>query len=581
MTASIRVSLAILASLCLFTLTGSTARSQATDSPEAAKQESAAQEPASEEGLPAQAGQSLLPVATVCIAPLDRSLPDLRFILSSMKIPEISGMVELLTGFYTKGLDRSRPLGAFVMLKDDSPSILACLPVTDHQEWFQALGNMGLEPEDLGDGMYELAVANQFLIAKVENGWLFLAQSEEAVQSLPEDPEQLFGDLPDRYNVSVRVDLKEISPESRKSLLDEMKAGIEQGVAQQFGNQLGEQWDAARDAGDQLEDLEDLEEWINEVEQMILGVLVDSAMKKIYLDGAIQFMPGSTLAAQMDSQSDLQSNFAKLRLPESILNARITSEMATDLDKQNAKEFLETLIQQAQPAIARSGLPIERSALLKEFLAASTQVAEKTIDEGTIDLAMSMNFDEETIRVLLGATVADGRAIEEELKQFLTGLSETAELELEFDFEQYKDWNLHRIKAQLPESETGLSKMLGTEIELLVAGSEKIVLLSLAPEGTQALKAAIDQVESQELEDVTPVEMTLRLTGFLQLMQKISPDETLDDLAQSVTEIGGEDEVKVTATMLPRGMVLRVAVDTGILQMAGKMAKQGNLVPGF
>ena len=81
MTASIRFSFAILATLCLLTLTGSTARSQATDSPEATKQESAAQEspaqePTVEEGLPAQPGQSLSPVATVCIAPLDRSWPD-------------------------------------------------------------------------------------------------------------------------------------------------------------------------------------------------------------------------------------------------------------------------------------------------------------------------------------------------------------------------------------------------------------------------------------------------------------------------------------------------------------------------
>jgi hypothetical protein len=395
---------------------------------------------------------------------------------------------------------------------------------------------------------------------------------------VPGDPEQLFGDLPSRYNMSMRIDLEQVSPESRKTLLEEMKLGLERNVAEQFGDQLGDQLDIARESSEQLEELEEL---INEVQQVVIGVLVDSKQKQLYLDGAVQFMPESKMAQQMDSQANLRSNFAQVRLPESVLDFRMTYTITTEQDKVTAKESLASSLEQAQQAIARSGLPLDRSRLIKEFLSSSAKIAEKTIDEGDIDAAFSLSYENEIVRALMAARVADGKAIESEIKDFLKGLSQTAELELDFDLENYKNWSLHRVRAKLPASEQGMSDLLGEQVELFIAGSDSMVIASLDPDGYQALKSSIDQVDLAGSSKVTPIEMTVQMARVIPLLLKLNPDSTIENLEEALEQLGSEDQVKVTATMLPRGMVVRIGFDAGLLRLVGKLAQSGNLVPGF
>jgi hypothetical protein len=520
------------------------------------------------------------PVATLCVAPLERSLPDLVYALSAMNVPEISGLVELLSTFYTRGLDRTKPMGMIVRLEDDTPVSVFCIPTTDHQQWFQALGSMGLEPEDLGDGLYELAIANQFLIARLVNNWLFIAESEEAVETVPDDPAQLFGDIPSRYNVAMRVDLENVSVESRKTIIEQMKQELERNVAEQFGDQLGDQFEIARESGQQIQEMENL---LNEIQQVVLGVLIDSNQKKIYLDGAVQFMPDSELAQQMDSQSAVKSHWSSnaIGLPGSVMDVRMSYVLTTDQDKLAAKESLETAMQQAHQAVERTGLTLDRSRLVKEFLASSKKIAEQTIDEGEIDLAFSLSYENAVVKALMAARVADGKGIEAEIKEFLQGLSQTAELELQLDMENYKNWRLHRVMATLPASEQGMSDLLGERVELFIAASETMVMASLDPEGYEILKSKIDSVVQSVAAPATPLEMNMTMAGLVSLLQKLNPDETLEEFQETLEQLSGDDQVKVTATMLPRGIVVRMAADAALLRLAAKMARSGNLVPGF
>lgn len=529
---------------------------------------------------PKQAGaqEADPPIATVCVAPLERSLPDLVYVLSAMNVPEVTGVVELLSSFYTKGLDRTKPLGMIVTLDGDSPISVFCVPTSDPKQWFQSLTNMGLEAEDLGDGLYELSVANQFLMARSVDNWLFLAESEEAVESVPSDPEALFGDLPSRYNVSIRVDLEHVSPESRKAIIEQIQSDFESNVAEQFGDQLGEGLEMARDSQEQLEQLQEL---LNDIQQVVFGVLVDSKLKKIYMDSAIQFMPGSDLAKQMDSQSNLKSQFSKLQLPESVMDFRATYELSTEEDKKSTKEALESSLEQAQQAVARAGMPLDRSQVITEFLSSSSKIIDKTIEEGTIDVALSLSYENQILRGLAAARIADGKAIENEIKDFLQELSQTAELELDFDLETYKQWNLHRVRATLPASEQGMSELLGEKIELLIASSDTMVIASLDPDGYSALKSSIDQVDSTGSQEVTPMEMNLRVAQLIPLLEKLNTELPLEDLSETLDSIGDEDQVQVTATSLPRGMVIRIGVDADLLRLVGKVAQSGNLVPGF
>ncbi len=528
------------------------------------------------------AQENVKPFATVSIAPLEKSLPDIAYLLSAFNMPEMTGMVELMTGFYTKGIDRTRPIGVVMSVDpgdDSEPDFLVCIPMTDHEQWFQAISGMGLEAEDLGDGMYEIAAAGQYLFAKSKDGWLFMGQSEDSLGNVPEDPVALLGDLPQRYNFALRLDLEQISPEARRLAIEQMRSQVEQNVSQQFGDQLGSELDVAREAGEAQ--LEQMEELMKDVQQIVLGFLTDPGQKRIYLDAAVQFLPGTTLAAQMDAQSGLRSEFAELQLPNSAFHARVTSIMSDDQEKATAKQGLREMFEQIEQALQRSEMPDDRSVLVKQLLDGSSKVLEQTIEEGIVDGAASLSMQEDVLRVLAGFRVADGSAIEEQIKEFVVGLSKASEIQFEPDFATQGPWRLHRLSAKLPNTDESISALLGEQIEIFIAASDKLLLVSLDPEGENAIRTGISQMEAKKSKEVTPMEVTMQIGSLMNLLQKANPDPSMEEMLEAFEQVESGDQVKVTTTALPRGMVIRATIEEGVLKTLGKMARSSNMIPGF
>jgi hypothetical protein len=129
----------------------------------------------------------------------------------------------------------------------------------DHKQWFQIMSGMGLDPEELAEGLYEISAAGQVMIAKVANGWMYLGQSEDSLSTVPEDPAALLGDLPERYSFSAKIDLQQLPADMRDSAIAEMRAGFERTMQQQLGDQFDSELDAAQEAAlEQMEQLEDL-----------------------------------------------------------------------------------------------------------------------------------------------------------------------------------------------------------------------------------------------------------------------------------------------------------------------------------
>ena len=142
----------------------------------------------------ARAQQAQRPVAIVSISPLDRFLQDTSYLLKACNVPEVGGLVSIMANQYTQGIDRTKPIGVSVSLEGQMPTALV-FPAhsTSREDFFGALAGMGIEPDDLGDGMFEIDANGQKLYAKDSGGWLFIAQTEEALANVPADPAKLLG----------------------------------------------------------------------------------------------------------------------------------------------------------------------------------------------------------------------------------------------------------------------------------------------------------------------------------------------------------------------------------------------------
>ncbi|MCA9127198.1 MAG: hypothetical protein KDB22_08930, partial [Planctomycetales bacterium] len=189
------------------------------------------------------------PVATVSIASLDKMLKDSRHLLEVCGVAEMGMFVLPMVEHYTQGLDKSKPIGVFVTLDGQMPSALICLPVASRQEFFKGLEGMGIEPDDLGDGVYEVTTPGQTLFAKDANGWLYVAQSEQELLRVPADPAAGLGNLPSRYNVATRIDVQALPPELKAMATEQMRIGFENAMAAQ-DDQSEEQQAATKAAGE-------------------------------------------------------------------------------------------------------------------------------------------------------------------------------------------------------------------------------------------------------------------------------------------------------------------------------------------
>lgn len=528
--------------------------------------------------VPSMAQQSAAPVATVVIAPVERTLVDVAWLIKAVNVEGIGELVSSMGDFYTTGLDKSKPLGVIVTLEEGMPKALVCLPNSNHKDFFKQLSDAAVQVDELGKDLYEVAVGPQLLVAKVTKDWIFVGQNEDAVENVPKNPSELFGDLHTRYTMSVKIDLQQIPEELKETAIENLRAGFE-GAMQNAPGQTDEQKEAAAEMGELQ--MAQIEEMINSTQQVVLGWQIDSGKQQVYIDGAVLYTAGSKLAKQMEAQANLKSGFTGLTLPGSSVDVRFTSLATNDDDKKVAKQSMENSLNQMEAQLENSNLPENITEAIQEFAEGFVEIFGKTIDEGVIDGAASASVADDVLRVVIGGRLADGHALEAELKSLVEELPKTNEVKIEFDVGKYNGFNLHQVSIKVPSNEPRAKAMFGDSVKIMIAGGDKAALLALDSTGDATIKAAIDAIKAKPSVDVkSPVQGVIRLTGLLKYAQTLSPNPILENTINELSQYIDKDSVSVNSTILPRGMVTRLTIDEGVLRAAGSAAQTGRALQG-
>ncbi len=526
--------------------------------------------------LPAQ--QTSQPVAVISVAPLDASLQDTSYLLRACNVPEMGGLVTIMANTYTQGLDRSRPLGATVTLEGDTPSAIIFLPLTQREQFFGALAGMGIEPDDLGDGLFEIDANGQTIFAKDTGAWLFIAQTESALAQVPENPAEILGELPNRYNVAIRLNVQALPDELKNMATEQMRIGFERGLAEQQG-QTEEEREAAREMGEAS--IEQIERMIADTERVIFGWAIDSDGQKTYMDAGAQFLPGSDLAAQADMAAKQTSNYTAFILPNESAKFRFSS-MISDSDKPVAKNNLRNSVSQAEQQLDQSDMPDDAKAMLKELVQGLATIMEQTIDEGEFDGAGSFSVANDTLRVLIGGRIADGNALAQEFKDAVSKFPSGPDVPtVEFDYETYQGVTLHRATVPVKIADPAAKKVLGEKLLITIGTAAKQFMIGLDPEGDASVKTAIDRMQAAQNVPATPFEGVIQLEQILRYAQAVSPNSVLDNVIATISEYAGKDKIQVNGSVIERGGVYRLSLDEGVLRAIGAAAKSGGGGGGF
>ncbi|MEO8269050.1 MAG: hypothetical protein ABI557_04980 [Aureliella sp.] len=525
----------------------------------------------------ARAQQPQRPVAIVSISPLDRLLPDTTYLLKACNVPEIGGMIGIMANQYTQGIDHTKPLGVSVTLDGQMPNAVVYLPLKSRDEFFEVLAGMGIEPDDLGNGIFEIAVNpvnRQTVFAKDSDGWLFIAQTEEALATLPEDPTKLLGNLPQQYNVAINLDVQALPQEIKQMAIGEMRKGLERQMAEQQRDMSAADQAKAKELSEA--NIKQLEQMINDTDKVIVGWNTDSSKQQVNIDVAAQFISGSKLANQMAELKNLSSNFAKLVAPGAAAQVRFTSKIS-DEDKASQIMNLRNSISQIEQQ-----LPEADREVAKDILQGLSKVMEQTIQEGVFDGAGSVSLDDDTLRAVVGGAVANGRALEVELKKIADSVKDKKDApQFKFSYGEYKGMSLHSVQFLIKSSDRSVQKVFGDSLMVHVATADKAYVLSIDPTGDAALKQAIDRIGSSQGEKVTPFDGAIEVAQILQFAQSIAPNPMIENALKTAQGFSGKDKVQVAARVIERGALYRMTVDEGVLRAGGAAAKGAGGGGGF
>ncbi len=517
----------------------------------------------------ARAQQPQRPVAIISISPLDRFLQNTSYVLKAANVPEVGGLVSIMANQYTQGLDRTRPLGVSVALDGQIPNAIVFLPLKSREDFFGALAGMGIEPDDLGGGLFEVDANGNRLFVKDSGGWLFVAQTEDALATVPADPAAMLDGLPQQYDLAVRLDMQALPQDMKQMAIEQMRIGLQRGMAEQQRGMSADEQAKAKELSEA--NIKQLEQMINDTAKVLVGWSVEPSQQRVHIDMAAQFVSGSKLANQVAELKNLSSQFTKLVAPGSAAQFRFTSKIS-DEDKAAQIMNLRNSITQLERQI-----PEADRAVATDILQGLTKVIEDTIEEGVFDGAGGVNLQDETFRAVLGGAVADGHALEVELKKIAAAVKDKKDApQFKFDYDNYKGMKLHSVQFHLRSPDRAVQKIFGDSLTVQVATGDKAYILSIDPAGDAALKQAIDRIGSSSKESVTPADGYIAIAQVLQFAQAVSPNSMTENALKTIQDFSSKDKVQISSRIIENGGLYRLTVEEGVLRAAGAAAKSAN-----
>ena len=117
------------------------------------------------------------------------------------------------------GLDPSRPWGAVLQLGDQL-SAYGFVPVTDAEQLGWELSSYIQSRTDVGNEVVRVVGTDGGqLYARPVGAWLLVSDCPEVLAAAPANPVRRLGDMNQRYDVALRLELKNVPAEHGKKLL--------------------------------------------------------------------------------------------------------------------------------------------------------------------------------------------------------------------------------------------------------------------------------------------------------------------------------------------------------------------------
>jgi hypothetical protein len=319
--------------------------------------------------------------------------------------------------------------------------------------------------------------------------------------------------------------------------------------------------------------VQQIERVVNEMEQFLLGLSIDSSARTLSMEGTVTAVAGTTAAQELD-QPPKQSAYTGLLLPDA---AATLIETVTIHESQVAqfevmRDAFKGIIEQAIDE--EEELPDEASReKVKKLVADAGQLLLDTAQAGTIDLAASLKLDPGDVQLVVGCAIADG----EKLEQLVRDCAALVEGDpgfpgINFDADSQHGVAFHTMTVPVPAEEAEAREILGESLEVAIGTAPKSAYLAIGKGGVASLKQAIDRSANQAVTGLPPVKMTASLVPIFEFASSIEENPQVAQVSSALEGLEGRDQVTFTETFTDGVANVRFEIQDGVLAAFGALA---------
>jgi len=407
------------------------------------------------------------------------------------------------------------------------------------------------------------------------------------LESIPADPAAVLSKLADEYDLAFRVHMQNMPESYRQQAIDAMSQGAQQGMTRN-DDETDEQYKAREEQV--AAQLEQLKQFINELDQFTFGLSVDGEQQRAFIDFAYTAVPGTKLAADVAVNSSMTTNFAGFIQPDAAATLTFASKM-TGADAAQLDQMIESLRTQAAKAVddddelTKDDSKTQVKAGVNEFIDA----LKATLQAGTIDGGASLDMGPDSLTFVAGGFVADPAKIESGLKKIVEAAKtekpeKIEEAGIKWSAEKHKDVTFHTAAVPVEgddEDDEAARKLFGDNVDMVVGIGGKAVYFAMGRDALATVKKVIDDSAAAPAKATVPMEMTVALGQIMNAAKGFADEddkpqiEMIADMLE--TEASGRDHVRINAQPIENGVRMRIEAEEGVLRAIGMGARQAQM----
>lgn len=509
------------------------------------------------------------PAVVVSISNLDEQFKDVKYLLDASGFAGFDMFVLPTIQAFTAGIDEAEDIGVMLYFSEMEaaagppiPKFLAFVPVTDLEEWLDALSNT-VDVEENDNGTVSILTNDGTeLTLKEKDGYAFIANEPELLNDLPEAPKKELGDLPEKFNLALKVLPGRVPESLRKQALTMIEEG-----AMQTLDQLEDELQDLQAKNLEMQ-LKQFKMMLNESESLVVGMAADEESKKLVTEVTYIARAGTDLAKKMNEvKATTPSRFTGFLMEGAAMNFTANARVAADDGKmygQLLADGKKSLIDELNEESELSDSEFEK---VESAIDSLVEVIAKTLENGVVNGGAVVMLEGKDINFATGMTVAEPAKLESVVKDLIPILKQKAgdddvELEINLDHSQHAGVTFHQIKVMIDEDEEDARRAFGDSVSVQLGIGEDTLYFGAGNDPLPLIKKAMAGKSSSDY----AAEMNFFLVPVLRSAAGLGAPPEVGAMAEALSESGG-DRIRMVAEPIENGSTTRFEMQDGILSL--------------